>query len=479
VALGIVVAVWAVLVWRAVPVPLGDQGTFVTVAERLLAGDRLYLDVAENKDPLFHYVNAAFRIVGPFGTWALSLVLLGAASAAAYSISRSLGRTRHTSMLVGWGAAPLILAGSMYFAGTSEVPAVSVILLGVAAALWRRPLLAGIALGVLPWFKLVTAPIGVALILGAVLIAGRWPQLWRALIAAIGGWLSLAIIVSVRGEFAAYIAILQDNTGYASAALTYDPNVTVGRIEGIPMHLSRSLPPQALIGVVLGLALVLIALSRLASRRAGVRVDEWALAVVVLVGAAATLAVLALTGLWGHHAVMFSAVLIIGLIVWAGWQTGGPDLRRWPGLAGFAGIVWILAFAPQPGAYLDPLLYARANLNIQTQTPPETALILSTGKPTTFARVGRGNDAGFTYGLRDWTLACPIMIQESWQAKPLLDPVLECLPRANVIMIAKDAKSDANYEDWNAFLARVNDLTNEDYECRAAEAGTVCRRSGS
>ena len=49
-----VVLAWVVALPRLVPSTFGDHGTFVSVAERLLAGDRLYVDVWDNKDPLFY-----------------------------------------------------------------------------------------------------------------------------------------------------------------------------------------------------------------------------------------------------------------------------------------------------------------------------------------------------------------------------------------------------------------------------------------
>ena len=117
---GLTMIVWWLLVWRALPIPLGDQGTFVSVAERLLAGDTLYTEVAENKDPLFHYLNAGVRWLGPWGTWLYSLGLLVVGSVSAYVISRSLGQSERASVLVGWVASPVIMTGSMFSGGTGS-----------------------------------------------------------------------------------------------------------------------------------------------------------------------------------------------------------------------------------------------------------------------------------------------------------------------------------------------------------------------
>ena len=56
---GLILCFWLFTVLRSIPVPAVDYGMFVTVAERLKAGDRLYVDVYENKDPFFHYTLGA------------------------------------------------------------------------------------------------------------------------------------------------------------------------------------------------------------------------------------------------------------------------------------------------------------------------------------------------------------------------------------------------------------------------------------
>ena len=59
----------AVTLPRMVPSTYGDHGTFVSVAERIvLAGDRLYVDVSDNKDPFFYAVVAVGRTVSHLAT---------------------------------------------------------------------------------------------------------------------------------------------------------------------------------------------------------------------------------------------------------------------------------------------------------------------------------------------------------------------------------------------------------------------------
>lgn len=61
--------IWLALLPRIVPVPRADRGIFVSVAERLIAGDVLYRDVWDNKDPLFSLVLQSFGLYRPTGTY--------------------------------------------------------------------------------------------------------------------------------------------------------------------------------------------------------------------------------------------------------------------------------------------------------------------------------------------------------------------------------------------------------------------------
>ena len=58
--------------WTNIPI----RGTFVSVAERLLAGDTLYRGVYDNKEPLFYYFVAAQRAIGSWAELAAEAILI-------------------------------------------------------------------------------------------------------------------------------------------------------------------------------------------------------------------------------------------------------------------------------------------------------------------------------------------------------------------------------------------------------------------
>ena len=65
-----------------------DRGVFVSTAERMVAGDRLYVDVWDNKDPVFYYLMAAGRLVSPLMDYVLEVGWLAVVAVATYALAR-------------------------------------------------------------------------------------------------------------------------------------------------------------------------------------------------------------------------------------------------------------------------------------------------------------------------------------------------------------------------------------------------------
>jgi hypothetical protein len=469
----LVVCFWVVLAIRAIPVPAVDYGMFVTVAERLIAGDRLYADVYENKDPFFHYSLALARSVTPYGGWLLELVWLVAASVAGFVIARWAGIAFRTAVTVGFIAVPAIMTGFTYWAGVSHLPGVALSLLALALALRRKSLLAGVVLGCLPFFKVVMFPVGVLIVTVAIIITRQPRQVARVAyglgLAALAG----VLLMLARGELLPYAEALRDNTTYASSM------ETASGLAAAIEHVTKVLVPNNLL--MLGAATLLL-LAGIAFNPSAVRPSRDPVGSTILwAGFAATavaLAVLSQTGLWIHHAQILIPGTVLALVFF---MSRGPAYCR-----GSSGISILTAVAlavplsgiPSPRAYVTPVEYAQAIWWEQTQLPPATRAILGTGTPTTFARIGGGNDGGFGRGLGDWTLACPIFGQSTITTPVLLEQTLDCLPSANVIFVDSDAVGGTSASPWDSFIMGAEELLSADYSCRATDGGRICVKQG-
>src|SRR3984957_13255021 len=109
----VVVVTWIALVVRILPDRDADRGIFVSTAERLLAGDRLYSGVFDNKEPLFYYFIAAQRALGWGAEIAAEAILLLLAAAAVYLLALKV-TSRWTAIAVSLLAAPIVLIGGYY-----------------------------------------------------------------------------------------------------------------------------------------------------------------------------------------------------------------------------------------------------------------------------------------------------------------------------------------------------------------------------
>jgi len=232
---------------------------------------------------------------------------------------------------------------------------------------------------------------------------------------------------------------------------------------------------SSLLGMALA-ALLAWALANTASTRRRAVVFS----LVAALGALAySLMVIAATGLWGHHG------LILIVPVFLAWPAlllalpkglVGIPLRALPFLPL---ITWVLAGAPAPRVYLESLEYARASIHSHLTMGDEARAIAGSGPPTTYMRVGNACEAGHAFGLRDWTLACPRILQEVWESEELLTPTLECLPTADVILISKEVEPMPEFPAWSAHVEQVEALVATDYACTDVDVGRVCRRVGS
>lgn len=217
---GIVAIVTALLVWlvllpRMVPVEV-DAGVFISVAERLLAGDRLYTDVWDNKDPLFFYGLALGRLVSPYASFLLEVGLVLVCSIALVSISRRLGLSASAQVLGGFVMGPIIITGTGYVAGYTHLPGTALSLAILAVGLARRPATAGVLLGLLAFTKLVMVPFGAAFLMAAA-VGSKWEGR-RYLVNISAAILAAGAIVGVmalRGELQGYWETQLANVSYS------------------------------------------------------------------------------------------------------------------------------------------------------------------------------------------------------------------------------------------------------------------------
>jgi hypothetical protein len=447
-------AVVLVLV-RGRPSTDSDAGIFLSVAARLLDGDRLYADVWDNKDPLFFWTYAAALGVGDWRTpFLLDAVWLTIAGAGAAYLLRGLGASTAVTVL-GLVSYPVLLTGAYYYDGYSMLPALA--LAPVAARLWLggRFVAAGIVVGLAAMYKsnltLVVAAGPTALGLLGHPEGRRGRPFLHALVGFAGALLAVAGALAARGELGPYVRTLQDNVSYAGDVLaaTDRPTGIYGHLwsaAGVTEH-TRAL------AVLVAAGLVLAAWTLRPGRR-----SEPAAALGSMFAAAvlATGITLATTAVWVHHAqvVAYPGFLLGALAALALQERVGAVRYLAPLLLGVTAVV-VAAF----GGFSRPPDLAEGS-SWRSAGGSDTALSLEAAvaerpvsKPTSYAVLGTNHEQGhaaFLHGA--WLLACPRFHQYLFSRH--LTDVVSCIRRERPTLVVVDTQlADApDQARWNAFV---------------------------
>lgn len=449
-----------------------DRGIFVSVAERLLAGDTLYLDVWDNKDPLFYYTIALGRLVSPHMDILLELLWLFTAGTAATMIARWRGCGNRVAVFSGFVLTPIILTGGMYIAGMTHLPGIAVALMATAVVLFRRYVVAGVLLAVLAYLKIVMLPVAFVMVVAVVLLNRQWAGLVRV---AAGFGLAtglMALVLQMRGELFPYLRSLVLNVSYSQG--TQD----VGELQSSADHLLRVVSLPLLLTLVTFFIgrIILFKARRKGQAAASLSLTARTLRVCHLWALCTGLAVLATTGMWHHHGQVLYAAAVL-LAVDLVWYLQGHLIDK-PGVAvvSFLCFSLLLSGTAGPWKYYESVMTMDESVADLIEPSPEALSILSIAPQGDYARVGQNYDGGHAFGLSKWNLMCAKFHQypfDSWQH---LQETVECLRGADVILVDASAVPVSGQEKWNAYLEQVNALLDAEYLCNQEQEKACNRR---
>jgi hypothetical protein len=322
---------------------------------------------------------------------------------------------------------------------------------------------------------LVFFPLAITIAIVALLTLKASKVVWlRTLITFLVALIVFALSVVLRGEFLPWLEAIRWNGVYANALGPGD------RAHTFAFHLLSSLTePVQLVIITAALLGILARVMTKNEVEREERVEVQMLFNVMIATLLVGIGTLSLMGLWGHHALILMTPVVIALILFGYAVAQHVQVSRAPEVILFTLAALSLSGWPGPSSYVTPIIYARANLSAYFTPSPEARAILSTGAPTSYARIGNGDDSAHTTGLNGWKLQCPYFAQFPWESMETLDPTLRCLPSANVILVQGDGQRVAGGSDWNAFMGAVDLLLEREYACRQSFGETVCKRKNS
>lgn len=471
----LVLATWIFVVLltipRAISRGVADYGFFTGVAERLRAGDTLYVQVWDNKDPLVFYTLALARSLGPngvIGAWLLEIAWVVLAAASIYVIARFQQLSRPLSGYLGFGLAPLVLLGAAYFMGATHLPALALLLAAIALINSRHPLTAGLLIGLLVFFKLVMLPMALVVIVTAVFALRRRSDLkWIAL--GFGTTvIVLALILTIRGELTGFIDTQIHNVLYSQSPIVSAEQT--GLLERLKRYLVILVNPQ--VAAIEFVTVVILGWVWLTTRRQPQRSLDalWWITVSAFVMAVITIAI---TGKWFHHAQTFAVSSTLALVLLVSHLRELKMAKGWmaPALAALA--TYPLAGLPQPAIYSDAITDLSTRW-VQATTVDTMTRILRGQAPGAVTFIGE--TVPQSSGLGEWTIACRHIAQRPFNPEEVFTETLECLPSSEVVVISKDITTTSAFPAYDQFLAGVRTVLDEQFTCQQVETLTVCRK---
>ena len=481
--LGVLVA-WIVVVAITVPQaqsigpqPNGDYGFFSAVAERLVAGDRLYVDIWDNKDPLVFYSIALVRSLGIWGAWALELLWIAAAAMAAWSLARWSCVPRGLGIFAAWAATPLLIVGLPYFMGSTHVPAIALTLVAVAGTVRNRPWLTGLVLAALLFFKLIVLPVAVVAVGVGAFVMRRGtsplsprPFLGRVTIAFGAGVGAVIALLALRGELLPYVNAQIANVLYSQTPIVpvQDPSL----FRWVLQHIVTLVNPHVFAVLLTTGGLLIWFAYALRSKANSSERTLWWIAAAAFV---TEVLIVAAVSKWLHHALVFaiSSALVV-LIV----SRGLSRTNRGQGVLGvvaLAVLTYPLMGLPSPSIYVNAVKSLASNISA-AQKLDRASAALDGFKPAPVAFIGAGNVVPRSFELTDWPLACRHIAQRHFDSPRNFTETLNCLPNAKVIVIAPDAEPRDGFGEYNSFLDQARGEATTNRVCTDVDSLLVCVR---
>jgi hypothetical protein len=442
------------------------------VLERLLAGDRLYVDVHDNKDPLFYWLQLIPHSISPLLDVTLEVGYVLVCSFAVRGILRRLRIDSLVATIAAFALVPGILTGLCYIAGMTHLPGIAFLLVSVWAFVAKRPVLSGVFAGLLFFTKIVLFPF--APLVWLLAISNRRWMLPRYTLGLSSGGLVVALTLLVRGELGGYLRMLRFNFIYSQGSFLP---------KGMPSFLGHfvflaKLP--AFVPMLCVTALLALAIGWLwfrARKSASSEFKGWALLTVAsTIGA---ILVLGFMGFWLHHLQVFYIPMVFGLIslLIFGRDTLGNQRRdaRW-----VAAILVVLSLSVSTinidrlGGFDQSKAVAGYYLQRSTVANNEAKALLSVGASGSYARLGDNSSPAASIGVRSWRLACPTFQQYEFDTAATLNGALKCIKAKKPVLLLAAFEDSPGRKPMHNFYVAVQRLIMSHYTCQRSLGLAVC-----
>lgn len=468
-------ALFAILLWvlripLTIPSLSADRGVYVSSAERLLAGDKLYSEIFEAKDPIFIWQIAFGRLFSPIMDIVLENFWIFLASYSIYWLSIFFKLSNHISIFLGFIITPIILTGINYYPGYSHLPGIAVVFLTIVFLAKKSYFCAGLVSVLLFFLKIMLFPIVFFLIFYIQVFHGNKRSFSRLALGATTGALILFSILSLRGELYSYLDILSFNRIASTENMYINWPSPIAHF--LMTRTANSVFLICAVIVILFYALLNIVNTKNAktSIKDFNKLELWFYTSISL---SSSLSIIMLTGMWHHHNQILAIPAILSLMILS--QIYESLVTKKSLIIIAVSILLTIGFTGLRLTEVFPSFKdAQVSISKLSSLSPEAKALLALGKSGNYARIGTNDDYGHAFGLREWKLVCRV-----YQLYPIypnamekyLKETLNCLPNAAVIIVSPEAQNWLSFEIrtygyMNEFINQVNIILENKYDCR-------------
>ena len=427
-----------------------DRGIFESVAYRVIAGDKLYTQVWDNKDPIFYYLNALVLSINPIFDLHLELILFLGISIVLYKINENITKSKLANIAFSFFVSPLLIINFGYSAGYTHLPGILIIFLILYSLLKNKVLIVAFLLALILFTKILFFPM--ALVMIFLKYKKSYVNFFKIFKYFLIFLLLFNLLFIIRGDFFGYYKSLYLNYKYASA----NRELLTG-FQDIFMFKN-----------LIVILLILIFISKIKNNKNYIKFYLYQVTLGTLIFG---IIILILTGKFNHHIQILTPSIVLAFSIFSLAQLKNKFLTYAIIFTLFTVLFWqnnLINF--QKNWNYIKWVYAN-DINVS----PEANLLLKQSQIGDYARLGQNDDNAHAKNLTKWRLICPRFHQYPFENIHILKGSLDCIKKADYLIISPTFKTYAGLVEWNKFVTMGNEIVSQRFRCEFDSSTRICR----
>jgi hypothetical protein len=464
---------WIFKLPRTIPSIEGDRGLFASIAERILSGDKLFVDVWYSKDPVYIWILSVGRFFSPGADILIENTWIFLASYSVYNIAKFFDSPNFISILCGFLIVPTILTGGNYYPGYTHLPGIALTFFAIFMALSRKYVISGFLVSLIFFTKIMVIPLTLPLVFYSLLLSRSKQAFKQFLIGIVFGIFSVINILYFRGELPGYLKIVHWNYNYSSGDIYPNWILPIAHILRASNTMSWSL---------IIIVLLIISVKYFQQESEGLIPANIRLRNFTVISFFSSLLVLSLSGMWDHHNQILYVPGVFSVLLLSKYlQTKILRKKNFSLVLGL--LLAILIGGPKQGEVFVSFGEAKSRIIDLYTVSDEAQALLNKADSGSYARLGTNGLGVTTYGLRNWQLACPFLEFYPRFAKPFeefQDLMVECIPKAQYVVVSPEFQewlvtNPTQFSaEWSNFINSVKSTLKINFDCQKVTSILLC-----